>query len=70
MLERKIKLLIKILVCFFAGFLFEGLSAAAIETVLNESEAIRVQEGKDSIDGECIAKAALKCREKLNVRRK
>ena len=50
--------------------LFEGLSAAAIETVLNESEAIRVQEGKDSIDGECIAKAALKCREKLNVRRK
>lgn len=48
--------------------LFSGLSSAAIATVLNEAENIRVQTGKSAIDMDCIFTSSVKCREKLNTR--
>ena len=47
---------------------FDGLSSAAIESVINESEEIRKKQGKDSISIEHIVIAAGKCREKLNIK--
>lgn len=48
--------------------LFDGLSSAAIESVINEAEEIRKNYNKDAITIECIIASASKCREKLNIK--
>ena len=48
--------------------IFDGLSSAAIASVINESEEIRKSREKDTITIECIIAAAGKCREKLNIK--
>ena len=47
---------------------FDGLSSAAIESVLRESEEIRKAYNKETITIECIIASAGKCREKLNIK--
>ena len=48
--------------------LFDGLSSAAIESVINEAEEIRKNYNKEAITIECIIASASKCREKLNIK--
>ena len=47
---------------------FDGLSSAAIESVINEAEEIRRSYNKEAITIECIVASASKCREKLNIK--
>ena len=47
---------------------FDGLSSAAIESVLREAEEIRKAYNKETITIECIIASAGKCREKLNIK--
>ena len=47
---------------------FDGLSSAAIESVLREAEEIRKAYNKEAITIECIIASAGKCREKLNIK--
>ena len=47
---------------------FDGLSSAAIESVLREAEEIRKAYNKETINIECIIASAGKCREKLNIK--
>ena len=47
---------------------FDGLSSAAIESVINEAEEIRRSYNKEAITMECIVASASKCREKLNIK--
>lgn len=47
---------------------FDGLSSAAIESVLREAEEIRKQYNKETITIECIIASSSKCREKLNIK--
>ena len=48
--------------------IFDGLSSAAIVSVLNEAKSLMAVMGKDAVTIECIVAAGAKCREKLNVR--
>ena len=48
--------------------IFDGLSSAAIESVINQAEEIRRSYNKETITIECIVASASKCREKLNIK--
>ena len=48
--------------------IFDGLSSAAIESILKVAEDVRKSINKDALTIECIIVAASKCREKLNIK--
>ncbi|MGN1164505.1 MAG: ATP-binding protein [Candidatus Ornithospirochaeta sp.] len=48
--------------------IFDGLSSAAIVSILSEARSIADVNGRDSVTIECIIASAAKCREKLNIR--
>lgn len=48
--------------------IFDGLSSAAIESILSVAEEVRKSSGKETITIECIVSSSVKCREKLNLK--